>query len=74
MIYGQLLDIKEKNVTKEKINEVHENKTGGLFKFSCLAPMYIANNDNYAYFEELGRKIGILFQYQVNWTKWWVVD
>ena len=64
MIYGQLLDIKEQNITKEKINEVHENKTGGLFKYSCIAAMYIAGNNNYKYFEELGRKIGILFQYQ----------
>ena len=64
MIYGQLLDVKEQNVTKEKINEVHENKTGGLFKYSCLAAMYIAKNNEYKYFEELGRKIGILFQYQ----------
>ena len=64
MIYGQLLDTTENNVTKEKINIVHENKTGGLFKYACLAPMYIAKNDNYEYFEELGRKIGIIFQYQ----------
>ena len=64
MIYGQLLDVKEQNITKEKINEVHENKTGGLFKYSCLAAMYIAGNNDYKYFEELGRKIGILFQYQ----------
>lgn len=64
MIYGQLLDVKETNITKEKINEVHENKTGGLFKYSCLAAMYIARNNDYEYFEELGRKIGILFQYQ----------
>lgn len=64
MIYGQLLDVKEKNITKELIDKVHENKTAALFKFSCLSAMYLANNNDYKYFEELGKRIGLIFQYQ----------
>ena len=64
MIYGQLLDIKSNANDEETINLVHENKTSALFKYSCVSAMYIAKNYNYKYFEELGKKIGIIFQYQ----------
>ena len=64
MIYGQLLDIKSEINDSKTINLVHDNKTAALFKYSCLSAMYIAGIDNYEYFEELGKRIGIIFQYQ----------
>ncbi len=67
MIYGQLLDVESEscdNVSKDLLLEIQDNKTSGLFKFSCLAAMYIAGDNNYEYFEKLGSKIGIIFQSQ----------
>lgn len=67
MIYGQLLDVKSEssdNVSKDLLFEIEDNKTSGLFKFACLAAMYIGGDNNYEYFEKLGSKIGIIFQNQ----------
>lgn len=64
MIYGQLLDIKAHDLDEELLFKIEDNKTSGLFKFCCLAAMHIMNLDNYAYFEELGSKIGVIFQKQ----------
>ena len=66
MIYGQLLDVTCDNeqINREKLVEIQENKTGGLFKISCLIPMYIAKCDKEDYFIKLGRLIGLIFQNQ----------
>ncbi len=67
MIYGQLLDVESEssdNVSKQLLVEIEDNKTGGLFKFACLAGMYIGGANNYEYFETLGSKIGVIFQNQ----------
>ena len=67
MIYGQLLDVESEssdNVSKDLLFEIEDNKTSGLFKFACLAAMYIGGDNNYEYFEKLGSKIGIIFQNQ----------
>ena len=52
MIYGQLLDVTSDstNIDKEKLVEIQDNKTGGLFKISCLIPMYIRKEDNEEYY------------------------
>ena len=66
MIYGQLLDVTCDNeqINQEKLVEIQENKTGGLFKISCLIPMHMAKCDNEEYFIQLGRLIGLIFQNQ----------
>ncbi len=67
MIYGQLLDVQSEasdNISKDLLFEIEDNKTSGLFKFACLAAMYIGSDNNYEYFETLGSKIGIIFQNQ----------
>lgn len=64
MIYGQLLDLSTKDGNENDLYLIHDNKTSGLFKYVCLAAMFIANCDDYKYFEELGSKIGIVFQNQ----------
>lgn len=64
MIYGQLLDVKSEIKNENDLFLIQDNKTSGLFKYCCLAAMYIANNDNYKYFEKLGSKFGVVFQNQ----------
>lgn len=68
MIYGQLLDVKaeadEANLNEKELIEIDDNKTGGLFKYACLAAMYLGGASNYEYYENLGSKIGIIFQQQ----------
>lgn len=64
MIYGQLLDIKSHDLDEKLLFEIEDNKTSGLFKFCCLAAMHIMNLNDYKYFEELGSKIGVIFQKQ----------
>ncbi|MBQ2233109.1 MAG: polyprenyl synthetase family protein [Erysipelotrichaceae bacterium] len=66
MIYGQLLDVtsNNENIDKEKLVEIQDNKTGGLFKISCLIPMYIAKIDREEYFTRMGSLIGLVFQNQ----------
>lgn len=66
MIYGQLLDIttNSKELTDEKLFEIDDNKTGGLFKCACLFAMYIAECNKPCYFINLGSKIGVIFQLQ----------
>ena len=66
MIYGQLLDVTSdnKNIDKDKLIEIHDNKTAGLFKIACLIPMYIAKLDESEYFIKLGSMIGQIFQNQ----------
>lgn len=66
MIYGQLLDVTNNSdtINQDLLDEIQDNKTGGLFKISCLIPMYINNEDNEDYYINLGRKIGIIFQNQ----------
>lgn len=66
MIYGQLLDVlnNSKSINKELLDEIQDNKTGGLFKISCLMPMYICGINNEKYYIELGSLIGKIFQNQ----------
>lgn len=68
MIYGQLLDVtseaSNKELNEDELLEIDDNKTGGLFKYACLAAMYLGGANNYDYFEKLGSKIGIIFQQQ----------
>ena len=65
MIKGQLLDVEnsiERN--EENLKLIHDNKTGGLFKISCLFGAYIGRSDKDDYFRKLGSMIGVIFQYQ----------
>ena len=66
MIYGQLLDVTSDNdnIDKDKLFEIQDNKTGGLFKISCLIPMYIHKEERSQYYTGLGSLIGQIFQNQ----------
>lgn len=66
MIYGQLLDVTSDNehIDPKKLYEIQDNKTGGLFKISCLIPMYISKREEEAYFTKMGTLIGRIFQNQ----------
>lgn len=64
MIYGQLLDVTAKKINKDKLFEIQDNKTSGLFKYCCLASMHLGNSNNRKYFEKLGSMIGVVFQNQ----------
>ena len=66
MIYGQLLDVTAdpKNIDAEKLIEIQDNKTSGLFKIACLIPMYINRENNEDYYIRLGSLIGQIFQNQ----------
>lgn len=66
MVYGQLLDVttNSEDINKEKLIEIQDNKTSGLFKIACLMAMYIAKIKNEEYFIELGSLIGQIFQNQ----------
>lgn len=66
MIYGQLLDVtnNSSSINKDLLFEIQDNKTGGLFKISCLIPMYIKGIENEEYFIKLGSMIGEIFQNQ----------
>lgn len=66
MIYGQLLDVTSDSdmIDEEKLNEIQDNKTGGLFKIACLMAGYIFNDQNENFYLELGSKIGHIFQNQ----------
>ena len=66
MIYGQLLDVtsNSSDIDVKKLIEIQDNKTGGLFKISCLMAMYISGLEDEEYFTNLGSKIGQIFQNQ----------
>ena len=66
MIYGQLLDVTadDRTINKQLLGEIQDNKTGGLFKISCLFPMFIAGLKEEEYFTKLGSLIGQIFQNQ----------
>ena len=66
MIYGQLLDVTADadHIDKDSLFEIQDNKTGGLFKISCLIPMYIKGEDRKDYYIRLGSLIGQIFQNQ----------
>ena len=63
---GQYLDLsyEKKQVSKIKIIEMETKKTGKLFSFCCAAPAIIKkkNNQQVKFFENIGAKIGLLFQ------------
>ncbi len=66
MIYGQLLDVSTNpsEIDDDLLFDIQDNKTSGLFKICCLFAMYIAGIDKKVYFENLGSRIGVLFQNQ----------
>jgi len=66
MIYGQLLDVTadSKELSKQHLFEIQDNKTSGLFKVACLFAMHMNNENNYDYYLGLGSKIGEIFQNQ----------
>ena len=66
MIYGQLLDVTNDSasIDEAKLFDIQDNKTGGLFKISCLFPMYIGKIDREEYYKKLGTYIGQIFQNQ----------
>ncbi len=66
MIYGQLLDVTAvpSDLDLNKLDEIQENKTSGLFKIACLMPMYISGIGDEDYFIRLGSLIGRIFQNQ----------
>lgn len=68
MIHGQVLDLRYENaehLTKEILDEIEDYKTGCLFKCSLLLPMVIVEDEEHRdFYEELGLKIGRIFQIQ----------
>ena len=66
MILGQLYDVTTvpTEVDKERLFEIQDNKTAGLFKIACLIPMYIRGENNFNFYETLGTKLGVIFQNQ----------
>ncbi len=62
---GQYLDLsfEKKKIPQNKIIEMQIKKTGKLFSFCCLAPVYIAGKKtNFKKFNKMGEDIGLLFQ------------
>ena len=62
---GQFLDLnfEKKKVPLKKIIEMQIKKTGKLFSFCCIVPIIIKKNFQlYKKFDEMGSKIGLLFQ------------
>ena len=63
---GQYLDLnyEKRKVFKKKIIDMETKKTGKLFSFCCVAPAIIKkkNFKNFIFFENIGSKIGLLFQ------------
>jgi len=62
---GQFLDLnfEKKKVSLNKIIEMQIKKTGKLFSFCCIVPVIISKNIKlYKTFDEVGSKIGLLFQ------------
>ena len=63
---GQFLDLnfEKKKIPIKKIIEMQSKKTGRLFGFCCIAPAIIAKKENKMIkkFENIGSKIGLLFQ------------
>ena len=63
---GQYLDLsfEKKKISKNKIIDMEIKKTGKLFSFCCAVPAIIKkkNNKEIKFFENIGAKIGLLFQ------------
>ena len=63
---GQYLDLsfEKKRISKNKIIDMEIKKTGKLFSFCCVVPAIIKkkNNKDIKFFENIGSKIGLLFQ------------
>ena len=63
---GQYLDLnyEKRKVSKKKIIDMETKKTGKLFSFCCVAPAIIKkkNFKELIFFENIGSKIGLLFQ------------
>ena len=63
---GQYLDLsyERKKISKNKIIQMEKKKTGKLFSFCCVVPAIIKkkNNKEIKFFENIGSKIGLLFQ------------
>ena len=63
---GQYLDLsfEKKKISKKRIIDMEIKKTGKLFSFCCSVPAIIKkkNNKDIKFFENIGAKIGLLFQ------------
>lgn len=68
MVAGQMLDMEAENkeLTLEKLEEVHKHKTGELLRFSAVAGAYVggANLDQLESIERYAKHLGLLFQVQ----------
>ncbi|GAA0743464.1 polyprenyl synthetase family protein [Clostridium oceanicum] len=66
MIAGQVVDIlsENKSIPIEKLNYMHENKTGALIKASIKAGAILSNapKEDINNFEKFGKKLGMAFQ------------
>jgi geranylgeranyl diphosphate synthase type II len=66
MVGGQVLDIESENkeLSLEKMQQVHKGKTGALIKASVLTGVYcsVYSEEEKAALEEYAEKIGVLFQ------------
>ncbi len=66
MILGQSADLyfsePDREVTKEDLFFVHENKTGKLLAAPVLIPSILCNNRFYLRLEQFAKELGVLFQ------------
>ena len=62
---GQYLDLsfERKKISLKKIIQMQINKTGKLFSFCCMAPIFMSKKNNYLKkFDKIGSDVGLLFQ------------
>lgn len=68
MVEGQMQDIlsEDTEVTIEKLEQIHKNKTGQLLKFSILAGAYLgeASSTELEEMTRMGEALGLIFQIQ----------
>jgi geranylgeranyl diphosphate synthase type II len=68
MIYGQILDMEQENIsnlTVDDINSCYHNKTAKLFESALKIGMILANHhENFKIVEEIAYNLGIAFQIQ----------
>jgi geranylgeranyl pyrophosphate synthase len=71
LIAGQLMDLEmSKSATLKEILRIHELKTGRLFLFSFLAPLYFVENlkaNRLSLLIRLAHRVGLLFQINDDW-------
>lgn len=66
MVYGQCLDIEEKDHTWEEVETIHRYKTGCLLSAPLMIPAVLAerSDEEVAKWNEIGFMIGLAFQIQ----------